>query len=375
MKRIFFIVLDSFGIGGAKDAAAFSDEGANTLRSVFNTEGFSVPTLEKLGLFHIDGVSESLNYTSKVSPIASYGRMSEASPGKDTTIGHFELMGVISKKPLPVYPNGFPPEIIEKLEKAFNRRLICNKPYSGTEVIKDYGTEHQKTGALIIYTSADSVLQLAAHEDVVSVETLYDYCRKAREIMTGDHAVGRVIARPFTGEYPNFTRTPRRHDFSIMPPEKTILDKLEEKGFDTIGVGKTYDIFAGCGITENFGVNENNADGMKKTSNLLAKDFSGIALINLVDFDMVYGHRRNVKGYAEAIKEFDLWLSGFLPKLQEEDALIITADHGCDPTFRGTDHTRENVPILVYNKNLPPKNLGVSDSFAFASEIVEKLLL
>ncbi len=375
MKRIFFIVLDSFGIGGAKDAADFSDEGANTLRSVFGVNGFSAPNLEKLGLFHIDGVTESLGYTPKTSPIGSYGRMSEASRGKDTTIGHFELMGVVSQKPLPVYPNGFPPEIITKLENAFNRKLICNKPYSGTEVIKDYGLKHQKTGALIIYTSADSVLQLAAHEDVVDVDKLYDYCRIAREIMTGNHAVGRVIARPFTGEYPNFARTPRRHDFSIKPPAKTLLDELKEKEFDTIGVGKTYDIFAGCGITKSLGVNENNSDGMRKTEELLSCDFSGLALINLVDFDMVYGHRRDAIGYAKAIMEFDAWLGGFLLKLQEDDAVIITADHGCDPTFKGTDHTRENVPLLVYHNNINSKNLGTADSFAFAADIAREMLM
>lgn len=368
--RVFFIVLDSFGIGGAKDAADFGDEGANTLLSLTKTENFNAPNLQKLGLFNIDG----LEYNLKVdSPIASYARMRELSAGKDTTVGHFELMGAVSKRPFPTYPNGFPKDIIDKLEAAFGRKILCNKPYSGTTVINDYGDEHIKTGALIVYTSADSVLQIAAHEDVVPVDKLYEYCKIARAIMTGEHAVGRVIARPFVGSNGNYTRTPRRHDFSVTPPSKTALDELKDKGFDTIGIGKTYDIFAGCGISESLGVNENNADGMKKTENLLARDFNGIALINLVDFDMVYGHRRDSVGYAKAIMEFDAWLYGFLPKLKTEDTLIITADHGCDPDFRGTDHTREDVPLLIYNKGASPKNLGTADSFTFAADYVRKI--
>lgn len=368
--RVFFIVLDSFGIGGALDAADFGDGGANTLLSLTKTCDFKIPNLEKLGLFNIDG----MNYNAFVKePIASYGRMREKSAGKDTTIGHFELMGAVSKKPMPTYPSGFPEEIIQKLEKAFDRKIICNKPYSGTEVIKDYGAEHEKTGSLIVYTSADSVLQIAAHENVVPVDELYKYCKIARNIMTGDHAVGRIIARPFLGSDKNYQRTPRRHDFSVKPPSKTVLDELKEKGYDTIGVGKTFDIFAGEGLSENLGVNENNKDGMKKTQELLNRDFNGIALINLVDFDMVYGHRRDSEGYAKAIMEFDGWLGGFLPKLKDDDYLMITADHGCDPGFKGTDHTREDVPFIMYNKNAEPKNLGTKDSFTFAAECVEKI--
>lgn len=368
--RIFFIVLDSFGIGGARDAAKFGDAGANTLLSLTKTDNFQIPNLEKLGLFNIEG----MNYNAFVTkPIASYARMRETSAGKDTTIGHFELMGAISKKPMPTYPNGFPAEIVEKLENAFNRKILCNKPYSGTEVIKDFGEEHEKTGSLIVYTSADSVLQIAAHENIVPIEKLYDYCKKAREIMTGDHAVGRVIARPFVGEKGNYTRTPRRHDFSVKPPNKTILDELKEKGYDTIGVGKTFDIFAGVGLTESLGINENNLDGMKKTERLLNRNFNGIALINLVDFDMVYGHRRDAQGYAKAIMEFDAWLEDFLPKLKDDDYLMITADHGCDPGFKGTDHTREDVPFFMYNKNSEPKNLGTQNSFTFAAETIRKI--
>lgn len=368
--RLFFIVLDSFGIGGARDAANFGDEGANTLLSLTKTENFNIPNLRKLGLFNIDGMDYNLGV---VSPIASYARMRELSAGKDTTVGHFELMGAVSKKPMPTYPDGFPKDIIEKLEKAFGRKILCNKPYSGTAVINDYGEEHIKNGSLIVYTSADSVLQIAAHEDVVSVDTLYEYCKIARKIMTGEHAVGRVIARPFNGSVGNFKRTPRRHDFSVTPPSKTVLDELKEKGCDTIGVGKTYDIFAGSGLTESLGVNENNADGMKKTEKLLTRDFNGIALINLVDFDMVYGHRRDVAGYAKAIMEFDAWLKDFLPKLKTNDTLIITADHGCDPAFKGTDHTREDVPLIVYGKDAVSKNLGTADSFTFAADYVRKI--
>ncbi len=368
--RVFFIVLDSFGIGGARDAAKFGDSGANTLLSLTKVDGFQIPNMEKLGLFNIDG----MNYNAFVtSPVASFARLREKSAGKDTTIGHFELMGAISNKPMPTYPNGFPKEIIEKLEKAFNRKILCNKPYSGTEVIKDYGEEHEKTGALIVYTSADSVLQIAAHENIVPIDELYKYCKLAREIMTGDHAVGRIIARPFVGEKGDYKRTAHRHDFSVKPPSKTVLDELKEAGYDTIGVGKTFDIFAGVGITESLGVNENNADGMKKTEKLLNRDFDGIALINLVDFDMVYGHRRDSLGYAKAIMEFDVWLDEFLPKLKDNDYLMITADHGCDPGFKGTDHTREDVPFIIYNKNSESQNLGTKDSFTFAADSIRKI--
>lgn len=368
--RVFFIVLDSFGIGGAKDAAAFGDEGANTLKSLTETENFNVPNLTKLGLFNIDG----MDYKREVAaPIGSYARMREKSQGKDTTIGHFELAGVVSKKPLPTYPNGFPPEIIKELENAFGRKIICNKPYSGTEVIKDYGREHEKTGALIVYTSADSVLQIAAHESIVPIDTLYKYCRQARGIMTGEHAVGRIIARPFIGADGKYERTPRRHDFSVKPPKKTVLDELKDAGYATIGVGKTFDIFAGVGISENLGVNENNADGMRKTESLINRDFSGIVFTNLVDFDMVYGHRRDPIGYANAIMEFDAWLSDFLPKLKDTDTLMITADHGCDPRFKGTDHTREDVPLMIYNGKTAAENLGTKDSFTFAADYVRKL--
>ena len=270
------------------------------------------------------------------------------------------------------FPNGFPEDIIAELSERTGRKVICNKTYSGTEVIKDYGEEHIKTGALIVYTSADSVFQIAAHEDIVPPEELYRYCEIAREILVGDLGVGRVIARPFEGEYP-FKRTSRRHDFSLKPPEETLLDQLKTQGFDVIAVGKINDIFAGEGITE-YVYTQNNADGMEKTLEYQKKDFNGLCFINLVDFDMVYGHRNDIDGYAKAFSEFDKWLKTFIENMKDDDAFIITADHGCDPDFPGTDHTREYVPFILYNKNITPENLGTIDGYTYVSECVKKLL-
>ena len=293
------------------------------------------------------------------------------SRGKDTTIGHWEIAGIISEKPLPTYPNGFPAEVISELETAFGRKIICNKPYSGTEVIHDYGREHEETGALIVYTSADSVLQIAAHEEKVPVDKLYEYCRMARKIMAGDHSVGRIIARPFIGEYPNYERTSRRHDFSIEPPEGTILDALKHEGLDVIGVGKIADIFANHGLTRSLGVNKNNADGMNKTIKLMDEDFKGLCFVNLVDFDMVYGHRRDVDGYAKALTDFDVQLGEFMDKMRDDDLLMITADHGCDPAAPGTDHTREYVPLMIYGKQLKTaKNFGTAGTFAVIASAI-----
>ncbi len=360
IKRIFLIVLDSYGIGKAKDAKDFGDEGANTLATIFKSKFYNTPNMEKLGLFNIDGVDLKEKYKE---PIGCYGRLEEASKGKDTTIGHWEIAGIISEKALPTYPNGFSDEILNEFKEKTGRGVICNKPYSGTEVIKDFGQEHMKTGDLIIYTSADSVFQIAAHEDIVPIKELYKYCEIAREMLTGENNVGRVIARPFEGEYP-FKRTRNRHDYSILPPKKTMLDYLEENNFDTIGIGKIYDIFAGKGIKETESI-ENNVDAMEKTIKLLNKDFNGLAFINLVDFDMMYGHRNDIEGYAKAATKFDEQLGEFMEKMQEEDVLIITADHGCDPGFKGTDHSRENVPLLVYGKNIKQnKSLKTRNSFA-----------
>lgn len=368
-KRVFLIVLDSFGVGELPDAADFGDNGANTLRSCFNTGKLNVPNMAKIGLFNIDGV----DFGEKESaPSGAVMRLSELSKGKDTTTGHWEIAGIVSEKPFPTFPDGFPSEVIAEFEKRTGRKTLCNKPYSGTKVIADYGEESIKTGALIVYTSADSVFQIAAHESVVPVEKLYEYCEIAREILQGDFAVGRVIARPFEGEYP-FTRTPRRHDFSLIPPKTTMLDVLKENGLDVIGVGKIYDIFAGKSVTECDRKIGNSVD-MDITSEYQKKDFHGLCFTNLVDFDMLYGHRRNAVGYAQALNEFDAWLGGFMAKMRSDDVLIITADHGCDPCHSGTDHTREYIPVMVYGNEIKPLNLGTRTGFCDIAATVLELL-
>ncbi len=361
VKRVFLIVLDSFGIGYEPDAEAFGDVGANTLATIVKSECYHTPNLTRLGLFNIDGVSCG---PKAEKPSASYGRMREASMGKDTTIGHWEIAGVISPKPMPVYPEGFPEEVLAPFREQTGRGVLCNLPYSGTDAIRDYGEEHMRTGDLIVYTSADSVFQIAAHEDVVPLEELYDCCRKARAILQGKHAVGRVIARPFIGEPGNFTRTRNRHDFSLLPPKRTNLVSLQEHGFDTYGIGKINDIFAGQGIGHTTPI-QDNEDGMNKTLALMDEEFRGLCFVNLVDFDMVYGHRNDVDGYALAATVFDRQLGEMLPKLGDEDVVLITADHGCDPGFPGTDHTREYVPMLLYGKQIRPAvSIGTRNSFA-----------
>ena len=339
-------MLDSFGIGEALMPKDFGDEGSNTLLAVSKSLYFDLPNLEKLGLFAVDGAEIDGDRQSTV-PIGTYGRMTEQSKGKDTTIGHWEIAGIISEKPLPVYPKGFPEEVTAVFEQETGRKILCNRPYSGTEVIRDYGDEHVKTGALIVYTSADSVFQIAAHEDVVPPEELYRYCKIARKILTGKHGVGRVIARPFIGESGHYTRTSNRHDFSIEPPKVTMLDQLKEKGFDVIGIGKIHDIFAGKGLTE-FSFTKNNEDGIEQTKEWMKKRFEGLCFVNLVDFDMLYGHRNDVDGYAKALSYFDKQLPKLLGLMQEGDILMITADHGCDPSTPSTDHSREYTPFLMY---------------------------
>ena len=361
MKRVFLIVLDSVGIGAMPDAAEFRDAGTNTLRSAAGGSCFHMPNMAKLGLFNIDGMDWIKGVKE---PSAIYGRMAEASKGKDTTIGHWEIAGVISKSPLPTYPEGFPDEIIEEFSRLTGRGVLCNKPYSGTVVIKEFGQEHERTGDLIVYTSADSVFQIAAHEDVVPVETLYEYCRIARKMLTGEHSVGRVIARPFIGKDGVYERTTRRHDFSVEPPAQTMLDVLKAAGKDVIGVGKINDIFAGRGLTE-YVYTQGNADGLQKTMEYLAKDFEGLCFINLVDYDMLYGHRNDIEGYAKALTEFDEMLPEILAAMKEGDLLMITADHGCDPGYtQSTDHTREYTPLIVYGKDITPGNLGTRSTFA-----------
>lgn len=359
-KRVFLIVLDSFGVGEAPDAKDFGDEGSDTLKAISKSKEFDVKTLRKMGIFNIDGI---MYEKVKENPIAAYGKAREVSRGKDTTIGHWEIAGLISEKPFPTYPNGFPAEVIEEFSKRTGKDVLCNKPYSGTEVIKVYGEEHMNTGALIVYTSADSVFQIAAHEEVVPIEDLYKYCEVAREILTGENAVARVIARPFVGKYPDFVRTTNRHDFSLVPPADTMLNYLERENFDVISVGKISDIFAGSGITESTRTT-GNTNGMEVTMKMLEKDFTGLCFVNLVDFDMLYGHRNDVDGYAKAITEFDKWLEGFIAKLNDNDLLIITADHGCDPSTASTDHSREYVPIIVYGKDITPGNLGIRGTYA-----------
>ncbi len=363
-KRFFLIVLDSFGVGEEPDAYLWHDEGSDTLRAIRNHPNFNCPNLKELGLFNIEGVGGGVPH-----PKASFARMREKSMGKDTTIGHWEIAGIISPEPLPTYPDGFPQEVIGEFERRTGRKVICNKPYSGTEVIKDYGEEHVKTGALIVYTSADSVFQIAAHEDVVPVDELYRYCQIARDMLVGKHGVGRVIARPFTGEYP-FTRTSNRHDFSLLPPAETMLDLLKNAGYATISVGKIYDIFAGSGISES-NRTTSNTHGMQVTKAMQDRDFEGLCFVNLVDFDMKYGHRNDVAGYAAAATEFDGSLASFLKDMREEDVLLITADHGCDPSTPSTDHSREYTPMLIYGAHVKEGiNLGTRPTFSDISATV-----
>ncbi len=385
MKRVFLIVLDSFGIGQMPDCESFGDVNVNTLRSVMTSQELSVPNLAKLGFFEIDGCKDlvekghlqdkkTLDAMGISDEHSILARMQESSMGKDTTIGHWEIAGVISPKPLPTYPNGFPQEVLDEFSKQTKRGVLCNLPYSGTKVIADYGDEHVKTGDLIVYTSADSVFQIAAHEDVVPVETLYEYCKIARNILQGEHGVGRVIARPFIGANGDYKRTAKRHDFSLVPPSDTLLDVLSKAGKDVIAVGKIHDIFAGKGMTE-FTYTSGNEEGIQKTLEYLDKDFEGLCFVNLVDYDMLYGHRRDIEGYAKALTYFDEKLEQITSKMRDEDVLIITADHGCDPAYdKTTDHTREYTPMLMYGKTLAKANLGTRSAFAdIAKTILEYL--
>ena len=368
IKRFFIIVLDSVGIGEMPDAQAFGDAGSNTLGAIRKSPAFDCPNLKKLGLFNIEGVGGGVD-----APMATYARMRELSAGKDTTIGHWEIAGLVSEQPLPTYPDGFPHEVITAFEAATGRRVLCNKPYSGTDVIRDYGEEHVKTGALIVYTSADSVFQIAAHEDIVPIDELYRYCEIARELLKGPHGVGRVIARPFEGEHP-FRRTPRRHDYSLLPPAPTMLDTIKASGMDVISVGKIADIFAGQGITESHRTG-NNDQGMATALALAERDFHGLCFVNLVDFDMTFGHRNDVDGYAAALSRFDAWLPAFLDRLGKDDALIITADHGCDPSTPSTDHSREHTPMLLVGGGIKSGvDLGTRTGFCdIAATVLEAL--
>lgn len=367
-KRVFWIVLDSAGIGGAPDAADFGDAGSDTFGSCYKSGSMKVPVMEKMGIKNIEGTSF---YDPKENAEGCWCRVHEKSLGKDTTVGHWEMAGMVSERPFPTYPDGFPQEILDKLKEATGRDILCNKPYSGTEVIKDYGEEHVKTGALIVYTSADSVLQIAAHEDIVPIEELYDICRKARAIMQGEHGVGRIIARPFEGDWP-YKRTVRRHDFSLQPPRETVLDALKAEGFVNIGVGKIYDIFAGKSVMVSY-PNKGNEANMERTIDIADADFEGLCYVNLVDTDMIYGHRRDIPGYTNALNTADRQIGELMKKMRSEDILIITADHGCDPGYTGTDHTREDVPCLIWGPSLKKDvDLGTRDTFAdMAATIAE----
>lgn len=371
MKRVFLIVLDSLGIGAMPDSEKFGDVGVNTLAACATSAKLHIPNLIAAGLGNIDGVSCLMK---AANPTGAVARLKEASMGKDTTIGHWEIAGIVSKEPLPTYPDGFPPEVLEPFMAQTGRGILANAPWSGTEVIEKYGAEHMKTGDLIVYTSADSVFQIAAHEEIVPPETLYEYCRIARKILQGKHGVGRVIARPFVGTPGNFKRTANRHDFSLEPTAETLPAALKKAGKASIGVGKIYDIFAGCGLTEHV-YNKSNADGMNHTLHYADMDFEGLCFVNLVDFDMNFGHRRDIDGYANALTEFDAWLPSLLEKLGDEDVVMITADHGCDPAYLATtDHTREYVPLLVLGKKIKPVNLGTRESFADIAATVAQML-
>ena len=372
MKRIFLIVLDSFGIGAMPDSEAFGDVNVNTLASCASHPALNIPNMVAAGLGNIDGVSclpkvETAN--------GAFARLTEKSMGKDTTIGHWEIAGVVSPEPLPTYPNGFPEEVLKAFEEATGRGCLCNLPYSGTDVIRDYGQEQLLSGKWIVYTSADSVFQVAAHEELIPLEKLYDACHKARNILRGKHGVGRVIARPFVGNAQDgFKRTSNRHDYSLEPPKATMLDAIKAAGLSSIAVGKIHDIFAGYGDTE-YVYNKSNANGMEHALNYADKDFKGLCFVNLVDFDMQYGHRRDIPGYAGALNEFDAWLPRLMEKLGDEDMVMITADHGCDPAYTATtDHTREYVPLLILGKQVKPVNLGTRTSFADIAATVTELL-
>ena len=370
MKRVFLIVLDSVGIGEMPDADEYGDAGSNTIAAAASSPSFSMPNMQKLGFFNIDGVDCR---EGSAAPAGAFARLTERSKGKDTTIGHWEIAGLVSEQPLPTFPDGFPKELLDEFEKETGRKVLCNKPYSGTEVIKDFGEEHRKTGALIVYTSADSVFQIAAHEEIVPIEELYRYCEIARRLCTGKFGVGRVIARPFEGEYP-FSRTSRRHDYSLEPPKSTMLNYISGAGKEVLAVGKINDIFAGSGVTDMVRT-VSNADGIDKTLSWMERDFNGICFTNLVDYDMLYGHRNDVEGYAKALTSFDERLPQILAALKEEDILMITADHGCDRSTPSTDHSREYTPLVI--AGAPVKagiNLGTRASFAdIAASVLEYL--
>ncbi len=364
--KAFVLVIDGFGIGAMPDCKMYNDFGANTLKNVLSAYDMSIPNLKKLGLFDIDGL-----YPDDKTAKGAYGRLSELSKAKDTTAGHWEIAGVITHKPFPTFPNGFPEELTEKLGQIFGTGILLNKPYSGTDAIRDFGAEHLQTGKPIVYTSADSVLQVACHVGKISLDKLYDWCGQIRKICTGEFGVGRVIARPFAGEYP-FARTQDRKDFSLVPPQKTLLDDMKENNFHSVGVGKIEDIFAFQGLTESYHTH-NNAESMDKTVELAKNDFDGLVFVNLIDTDMLFGHRRDVFGYAEAMEDLDNRFGELMSCLKHEDVLYVTSDHGNDPTHKAhTDHTREYTPLLIYGRDIVPTNLGTIEGFDVIADTVRE---
>ena len=370
-KRAILIVLDSVGIGAAEDSCLYGDQACNTLKHIaYATGGLNLPNMQALGLGNLEDMSG-------VEPVSAalgvYGKMMEKSKGKDTTTGHWEMMGIILDEPFPTFPHGFPPDLIKELERRIGRKTIGNIVASGTEIIASLGPQHVKTGYPIIYTSADSVLQIAAHEEVIPLEELYRICRITRDLMIGEYGVGRIIARPFTGQDGKFVRTPHRHDYSLEPGEN-ILDSIVAAGQKVIGIGKINDIFAGRGITETHST-ENNRDGMQKIITFVKNDFEGLLFANLIDFDQLYGHRNDAKGYAQSLEEFDECLPELMQAMRPDDILFISADHGCDPTTPGTDHTREQVPLLIYGKQIKSGiALGVRLSFADLGQTIAEFL-
>ncbi|MGB2805115.1 MAG: phosphopentomutase [Candidatus Zixiibacteriota bacterium] len=361
-KRVILIILDACGIGELPDAHLYNDERSNTIVNTAKAVGgLRLPHMEKLGLGNIDEIP---GVSPNASASANFGKMAELSAGKDSTSGHWEIMGLITQKPHPVYPQGFPPEVIQPFERAISKKILGNKPASGTEIIKELGEEHVRTGTPIVYTSADSVFQIAAHEEIIPVNELYRMCTIARNLLIGEHAVVRVIARPFLGKPGSFKRTERRRDFSLAPPSETVLDILKANHLPVIGLGKIEDLFAGKGLT--FSIHsKNNSDGMDKLIEAVEKFKEGLIFINLVDFDMLWGHRNNPRAFAGGLEEFDRRLPEVMELLQKQDILILTADHGCDPTTPSTDHSREYVPLLVCGESIAKgKNLGVRESFA-----------
>ena len=373
MNRIIWMVIDSVGIGALPDSEKFGDSGVNTLGNIVKEyKDIKIPNLRKLGIGNIEGADF---IESEEKPIDAYGKCAELSQGKDTTTGHWEMTGVLVETPFKTFENGFPKEIIDEFEARTGRKVVGNKPASGTAILDEYGEHQIETGDVIVYTSADSVFQIAANEEVIPLEELYKMCEIAREIMMGDNAVARIIARPFVGKKTGeFTRTSNRRDYSLNPFEPTVLDNIKESNLDVIAVGKIEDIFNGQGITEAIHTKDN-MHGVDETINYIKKDNNGLIFTNLVDFDSKFGHRRNVEGYKEALEEFDARIPEIIESMKDEDILIINSDHGNDPTYKGTDHTREYIPVLIYGKNIKENvNLGIRDSFADIGATVADIL-